>query len=56
MLENQEVTSRPNTTTKIVTNELLTCPKQTVNGLFWPETEVRTTRTINCGQGKSKLN
>ena len=54
MLENQEVTSRPKTTTKIVTNELLTGPKQTVNGLFWPKTDVKMTRIVNCGQGKSK--
>ena len=49
------ITSKESVTTKPKINHIYkTCPQQTVDGLFWPQTEVGLTRTVNCGQDKSK--
>ena len=54
--ENQDLTiTKPNTLTKLITHKVTKyCPVKTVNGLFWPQTEIGLTRTVNCGQGRSK--
>ena len=56
-LDNPEATTfKPITTTKQMTSQLNKyCSQKTVNGLFWPKTEIGITRTVNCGQERSKF-